>query len=390
MVGQEESAMHISRSIRLLLVALVMLALPAASFAGVFVSVTVAPPVLPVYVQPICPGEGYIWTPGYWAYGDDGYFWVPGTWVLAPEVGFLWTPGYWGWGEGFYVWHAGYWGPHVGFYGGINYGFGYGGIGYEGGYWNHGAFYYNRTVNNVNITNIHNVYNRTIINNTRVNRVSFNGGRGGITARPTAAEEVAVREHHVQPTALQTRHEHAASTNREQLASVNHGRPAVAATPQPAEFRGSGAVKASRAGTPYKPAAERAAAAPRTNNSTPRPGHTTENKAAHREIASRAANAPRPRVTRPQRASESAKANEHRQESAPRAHNVSRPSSSRSESAPRTKAASRPPSAPHSQVARHAQSMPRPSAPPRETAHAQSPPRPGKQSHPSSGREERR
>src|SRR5580704_16745231 len=64
--------------------------------AQVVVSVSVAPPALPVYTQPICPAPGYIWTPGYWAYSDDGgYYWVPGTWVEAPEVGLLWTPGYW-------------------------------------------------------------------------------------------------------------------------------------------------------------------------------------------------------------------------------------------------------------------------------------------------------
>ena len=40
---------------------------PAVSFAGVFISVGFAPPALPVYTQPICPGDGYIWTPGYWA-----------------------------------------------------------------------------------------------------------------------------------------------------------------------------------------------------------------------------------------------------------------------------------------------------------------------------------
>ena len=56
-----------------------------------------APPVLPVYVQPPCPQPGWMWTPGYWAYGPDGYYWVPGTWVPAPYVGALWTPGYWGW-----------------------------------------------------------------------------------------------------------------------------------------------------------------------------------------------------------------------------------------------------------------------------------------------------
>ena len=71
----------------LLLVALI-LAVSVSSFAGVFISVGIAPPPLPVYEQPYCPGPGYIWTPGYWAYGPDGYFWVPGTWVLAPQVGY--------------------------------------------------------------------------------------------------------------------------------------------------------------------------------------------------------------------------------------------------------------------------------------------------------------
>src|SRR5579883_317434 len=97
-----------------LLMALTMLlTVPAPSYAGIAISITVAPPVLPVVVQPPCPVEGYIWTPGYWAYGDDGYYWVPGVWVAPPTPGLLWTPGYWGFGGGLYVWHAGYWGPHV-------------------------------------------------------------------------------------------------------------------------------------------------------------------------------------------------------------------------------------------------------------------------------------
>src|SRR5215472_4635668 len=119
----------------ILLLAFAMLATPATSSAsaqiGIGVSVTIAPPPLPVYTQPICPGPGYIWTPGYWAYDpDDGYYWVPGTWVTAPSIGVLWTPGYWGWSGAAFVWNAGYWGPTVGFYGGINYGFGYTGVGY--------------------------------------------------------------------------------------------------------------------------------------------------------------------------------------------------------------------------------------------------------------------
>src|ERR1039457_72545 len=96
--------MRINHFISTVLFAAILFAIPAASFAqisvGVGISVHVAPPVLPVYVQPICPGEGYIWTPGYWAHGESDYYWVPGTWVLAPQVGVLWTPGYWGWGGG--------------------------------------------------------------------------------------------------------------------------------------------------------------------------------------------------------------------------------------------------------------------------------------------------
>ncbi len=217
-------------SLRKILLALAIVAMPASSFAGVFVSVAIAPPALPVYTQPVCPGAGYLWTPGYWAYGPAGYYWVPGVWVHPPRVGLLWTPGYWGFAGGLYVWHVGYWGPHVGFYGGVNYGFGYGGIGFAGGYWRGGNFFYNRSVMNVNTTIIHNTYNRTVINNTVVNnRVSYNGGEGGIHAAPTRAEMQAAREQHFQPTANQMAHEQRASMDRSQFYSANHGNPAIAA-----------------------------------------------------------------------------------------------------------------------------------------------------------------
>src|ERR1700684_3462074 len=110
------------------------------SQVSVGVSIRIAPPVLPVYVQPDCPVDGYLWSPGYWAYGDDGYYWVPGVWVMPPTPGYLWTPGYWGYTGGYYGWHGGYWGTHVGFYGGMNYGFGYGGVGFVGGMWEGGHF----------------------------------------------------------------------------------------------------------------------------------------------------------------------------------------------------------------------------------------------------------
>ncbi|MGA8765040.1 MAG: hypothetical protein WB562_19375, partial [Candidatus Sulfotelmatobacter sp.] len=235
--------------VRLLVFAMLVVALSAASFGQVFLSVRIGPPALPIYAQPICPGPGYLWTPGYWGWNDDGgYYWVPGTWVVAP-IGMLWTPGYWGWGGGFYAWHAGYWGPHIGFYGGINYGFGYGGVGFVGGEWRGGAFFYNRAVMNVDSVHITNVYNRTVVVNE--NHVAFNGGEGGIAARPTAQEEAAAREPHQAPLAAQTEHELAASQNRALFASENHGRPAVAATSRPGEFSGHGVVAAHDAGAPY-------------------------------------------------------------------------------------------------------------------------------------------
>jgi hypothetical protein len=262
--------MKINRSLtRWLLLTIVVLSFSAASFGqiAVGISVRIGPPAIPVYAQPICPGPGYFWTPGYWGWNDDnGYYWVPGTWVVAP-VGLLWTPGYWGWNAGFYGWHAGYWGPHIGFYGGINYGFGYGGVGFVGGEWRGGAFYYNRSVTNVSVTNVTNVYNKTVeVNN---NHTSFNGGEGGIVARPTPAEEAAGREQHQAALSSQVQQEHAASQNRANFASENHGKPAVAATARPGDFS-HGAVGARSAGGEYHEPAmspkEARAGAPSGNN----------------------------------------------------------------------------------------------------------------------------
>jgi WXXGXW repeat (2 copies) len=214
--------------------ALPILMLPATqAHAGVFISVGIAPPVLPVYVQPPLPAPGYIWTPGYWAYGDAGYYWVPGVWVMPPRAGFLWTPGYWGFAGGFYGWHPGYWGAHVGFYGGVNYGFGYGGVGFFGGEWRGGVFAYNSAVANFGSVHVTNVYeNRTIITqNTivNVNHVSYNGG-GGIATHPTPMEMQAANENHIQPTANQMQHENFAAQDRSQLASVNQGHPGTMAS----------------------------------------------------------------------------------------------------------------------------------------------------------------
>ncbi|MGH9485525.1 MAG: YXWGXW repeat-containing protein [Terriglobales bacterium] len=192
-----------------LLVALPLALAPAASAQiAVGISVRIGPPPLRVLaVQPYSPGPGYLWTPGYWAYGPEGYYWVRGMWVLAPAPGLLWTPGYWGYGDGVYRWHGGYWGPHVGFYGGINYGFGYFGTGFVGGHWSRRHFYYNTAVWRVNTRVIHNTYvDRTVIRNERGhNHVSFNGGPHGIRAHASGPEMRYEQERHRAPTPMQSR-----------------------------------------------------------------------------------------------------------------------------------------------------------------------------------------
>ncbi len=234
--------MRMLRSARLFLLALLVAAVPLAvcptpAHAAVFISVGFAPPVLPVYTPPPCPEAGLMWTPGYWAYGPDGYYWVPGAWVPSPYVGALWTPGYWGWSGGLYVWHAGYWGPHVGYYGGVNYGFGYFGIGFAGGIWRGGVFAYNTAVVRVNTTVIRNVYvDRTVIQrDTIVNdrHAAYSGGPGGINHPPTAQERSYMNERHMAATSLQTQHANAAMHDHNAYAKVNGGHPQQLAAARP-------------------------------------------------------------------------------------------------------------------------------------------------------------
>jgi hypothetical protein len=250
--------------------ALALTSTAAQAQVAVGVSIGIAPPALPVYVQPPIPAPGYIWTPGYWAWGNEAqdYYWVPGTWVLAPQPGYLWTPPYWGWLNGAYLFHAGYWGLHVGFYGGIPYGFGYTGFGYEGGYWHGGTFFYNRSVNHITNVHITNVYSKTVINHYTT-RVSYNGGPNGIAATPRAEELAAMHETHLAATPLQDHHVQLARQSRTNFSSVNHGRPAIAATARPGMFSGHGVTKARGA---QGLEAHGMAVAPHTSHVTP-PSH---------------------------------------------------------------------------------------------------------------------
>jgi len=195
---------------------------------GVTLQANIAPPAIPVYTQPPCPEDGYLWEPGYWSWDStqNDYYWVPGVWVAPPSAGLYWTPGYWGYDGNVYLFHAGYWGPHVGYYGGVNYGGGFFGIGFVGGAWSGGHFRYNTAVWNVDRTRVHNVYvDRTVIqNHTISNRVSYSG--------PRPEEAQAARDKHVQATREQQTHMQSARADKSQFHSVNHGSPSRPSMPR--------------------------------------------------------------------------------------------------------------------------------------------------------------
>lgn len=223
--------------------------------ASAGVEINQPPPPLPAYAQPPCPGDGYLWVPGYWAY-SGGYYWVPGTWVLPPEAGLLWTPGYWGFAGGAYVWHAGYWGPHVGFYGGVHYGFGYNGVGYMGGRWEGPHFVYNRYVTNVDARAVRYTYSERVDRRDAADRVSYDGGRDGIIAYPTREDRRYAHEAHLGATFSQRAHIQQAARNRALFARENSGRPPIAATPRPGRFQGPG-VERARGAERFDPRAAR-------------------------------------------------------------------------------------------------------------------------------------
>lgn len=214
------------------------------------------PPPLPVYDQPPIPAPGYIWTPGYWGWNDsaDDYYWAPGTWVEPPHTGYLWTPGYWRFYNGRYLFSDGYWGPQVGFYGGVDYGYGYDGEGYGGGRWQGNQFYYNSQANNFGGRRIDATYRQDL--STHDNRVSFNGGPGGLHAAPAKDEIAAAQARHAPPTRGQREQARMARAEPQLRASVNRGSPPIAATSRPAQFHAAAGVTASRSAATYTPPAK--------------------------------------------------------------------------------------------------------------------------------------
>lgn len=153
--------------------------------AAAAVTTAVAPPPLPDYPQPVIPQDGYLWTPGYWSWGGQGYAWVPGAWVQPPRMGVLWTPAYWRFVGAVYVFHAGYWGPRVGYYGGMNYGYGYFGTGYTGGHWVGNTFAYNGSVNRLDPAVVHHTYEEPAASRGPHNVVRPTGGPEAASVPPT-------------------------------------------------------------------------------------------------------------------------------------------------------------------------------------------------------------
>ena len=274
------------------------LAAPLAAWSQVSVSVTIAPPPLPLYAQPPIPGEGYIWTPGYWAWdpGSGDYIWVPGTWVMPPTVGLLWTPGYWAFFDSGYRWHRGYWGPHVGYYGGINYGYGYIGRGYDGGRWDRGHFRYNTAVNNIPSGRVHNVYHAPVPQRP-AHPESFNGGNSPWHAQPTPSQRRFEGGQHPDWTREQQEHEHRAIGVPEQRMGNNHGMPPTAATPRPGGF-GEPQVERARQAAEMRPQPARPApdmrAQPVRPAPTMRPAEAPHMEAGPRGGEARGQPAPQP------------------------------------------------------------------------------------------------
>lgn len=249
--------------------------------ANAAMSTTAAPPPLQADSQPPLPEDGYLWSPGYWGWGGGGYYWVPGVWVQPPRVGFLWTPGYWAFAGALYVFRAGYWGSHVGFYSGINYGYGYSGVGFVGGRWQGNSFAYNSTVSNVDAHIVRSTYRESVAAGVTAARASFNGP-GGITSTPTVQERAAAAEPHLAPTLQQRQFVQRAASQSTLAVAADRRRPAVV-TPHSAVV----ATTAPKT-TPTRAVATVAASRrPTTANATPV-------AAASPKISERQPNAPKP------------------------------------------------------------------------------------------------
>ena len=182
------------------------------------------PPPLPEEDQPALTEDGALWTPGYWYWRDRGYVWIPGVWVRPPQAGVLWTPAYWSTAGAVFIFHPGHWGSTVGFYGGVNYGYGYFGKGYTGGHWVGNSFAYNSAVNHVEPAVAHHTYAQSVPNQASRGSSSYAARpRTGdsshqVSQRPSSAGVTKVTASTVdragEPTSMSTRVDKSAATSK--------------------------------------------------------------------------------------------------------------------------------------------------------------------------------
>ena len=74
-----------------LLAGVCIAAFTAPSFAQLSVYIGRTPPPLRREVRPAPPGEGYVWTEGYWGNAGGRYVWRPGVWTRPPYAGAYWS-----------------------------------------------------------------------------------------------------------------------------------------------------------------------------------------------------------------------------------------------------------------------------------------------------------
>jgi hypothetical protein len=176
---------------------------PSGSSSG-SVSTAAPPPPLPEEQQPTLPEDGDLWTPGYWYWRNPGYIWIPGAWVRPPQVGVLWTPPYWSSAGAVFVFHPGHWGGTVGYYGGVNYGYGYSGNGYNGGHWIGNSFAYNSAINRVNPSLVGHAYAESMPNQGSRGVVQSSRGIVSFSGAPRTAAAHTDAIHQSQPRAFST------------------------------------------------------------------------------------------------------------------------------------------------------------------------------------------
>ena len=80
---------------RTLLLAVASLGLFVAPAVHAAVYVRVAPPAAIVEAQPVSPGVGYRWQPGYYRWDGGRHVWVGGAWALPPRPGARWEAHRW-------------------------------------------------------------------------------------------------------------------------------------------------------------------------------------------------------------------------------------------------------------------------------------------------------